>query len=64
MMLVKLFLCVVFFLIYFNILQFVYNMFIPFTPLTGIISAGLIVLMIVPLSILSAVKFVDFIKEN
>lgn len=62
--LVMFFLFVVFFLVYFNILQFIYNAFVPYGPLSSIISVIIIILVIVPLSILSALKFVDFIKES
>ena len=62
--LVMIFLSVVFFLLYFNILQFLWNAFVPLNTYTNVLSIIIIVVVIIPASIFSAIKFKDLMIEK
>ena len=55
--------CIVFFFIYFQIFKLIWNM-MPFNIITDIISIFIIVVIIIPLSAISAHKLLNYIKER
>jgi TM2 domain-containing membrane protein YozV len=60
--LILILLSILFFVIYFKILQFLYNAFVPFNTLTDIISIFIIIVVIIPASVISATKITRMLK--
>ena len=56
---------IAFFVIYFIILRFIYDEFVPMTPLTDVLSLFIIIIVILPLSAVSAQCFINlFAQQN
>ncbi len=62
--LILIFLSILFFVIYFKVLQFLYNAFVPFNTLTDIIAFFIIIVVIIPASVISATKIIRVIKTT
>lgn len=56
------FLTAVFFVIYFKLFGFIYQLVVPWNTATDLISIFLILVLVLPASYLSAIKAVDVIK--
>jgi uncharacterized membrane protein len=54
----------VFFFIYFNLLSYVISIWIPFNPITDIVSVLIVVFVVAPLSVFSTEKLTKVIREN
>jgi len=54
--LVYLGICIMFFILYFKILGFIWNKFIPFNTMTDIIALFIIIAVIIPLSVFCTEK--------
>ena len=53
---------IVFFVVYFIVLQFIYNKFVPLTPFTDVLSLFIIAVVIWPLSAVSAQWFIHAVR--
>ena len=53
-----------FFVLFFVILKFIWNRFIPFNPLTDVISLFVLVIINIPLSIICTQKVIKVIKQE
>ena len=62
--LVSFFLSVVFFVIYFLVLRYIYNAFVPFNTLTDILSILIVLIVIIPVSVLTAEKTIEMIRTS
>ncbi|MFU0824221.1 hypothetical protein [Clostridium sp.] len=56
--------CIVFYVIYFVILRFIWDMFIPFNIVTDLISVFILIFVNVPLALISANKIVAIIRKE
>ena len=53
---------IVFFVVYYKILQFIYDEFVPLTPLTVVLSLFIIIIVILPLAGVSAQWFIRAVR--
>lgn len=58
------FIFVVFYILFFKILQFIWDEFVPFNSLTNIISLFILVVVNIPLSVISTQKLIEVIKRE
>jgi len=49
-------LTIIFFIIYWKLLGFIYNLWVPFNPVTDILALFIILIIVIPLSAISAYK--------
>lgn len=61
--LVFFFLTAVFFVIYYKILIYIYDNFVPYNALTTVLSFFIIIIIILPLAVFSADKIIKVIKQ-
>jgi hypothetical protein len=55
--------CIAFFVVFFKILQFIWDRFMPFNAVTDVISIFILVFVNIPLSIICAQKVFKVIKQ-
>lgn len=56
--------CIIFFALYFHILKFIWNTFIPFNTITDLVSLFIMIFVNIPLSVVSTEKIFTVIKEK
>ena len=57
-------LSVIFFVIYFNVLIKIWNLWVPFNSTTDVISMFILISVIIPLSVISAQQAIKIIKRS
>lgn len=56
--------CIVFFVLFFKILKFIWDRFVPFNSLTDVISIFILVFINIPLSVICAEKIITVLKQE
>lgn len=56
--------CIAFFIIYFLLIKYIWNKFIPFNTSTDLIALFIIIFINIPLSIISTQKVFEIIKKE
>ncbi|PAD70297.1 hypothetical protein CHH83_04290 [Bacillus sp. 7586-K] len=55
---------IVYFVIFFALLKYVYNAFVPFNSLTDILAVFFTIIVIIPASVFSANKTIDVVRTS
>lgn len=55
--------CCLFFVLYFKVLQVVYNRFVPMNTTTNVISVFIMIIILIPLAVLSAYGCEKIVKK-
>ncbi len=58
------FLTILFFIIYFNVLMYLWNFFLPWNLYTDIVAVFVVIFVNIPLSVYSAEKLIKAIKSD
>ena len=56
-------LAIVYFMIYFSLLRWIWNLYVPFNVITEIIAFLLIILIVIPFSSISATNSIKLLKK-
>jgi hypothetical protein len=56
--------CIAFFVLFFEILKFIWNKFIPFDTLTDIVSLFILIVINIPLSVICTQKIIKVIQKK
>jgi ABC-type phosphate transport system permease subunit len=56
--------CIAFFVLFFEILKFIWDKFIPFNAVTDIVSLFILIVINIPLSVICTQKVIKIIKQE